>query len=713
MAETKSRDTQAARNIRIADKNHSEYLRYRDASEHNKYIQRAKIQDRYYRGDQWDESDRSELEAAGRPALTINLCLNKVNTVIGEQIAKRVDVSFKPKGNGATEATSASLNALVEAITEENQFSTRETLVFSDGVIQERGFFDLRLDFTTHIAGEARVKVDDPLDIIIHPDGKEYDPDTWPGVIETRLYSLDDIELEFGPKKRVELEKFASNGDHHKDDSMAFTKINTFGGATNMPFFGNNQSMAQSRAIKTVRVVSRQYFRIQQAWHFVDPKMGDMKVAPAKWSDRKIQAFAAKNQLQLIKKAARRVRWTVSADHVLLHDDWSPYRHFTKVPYFCYFRRGKPFGVMTNLISPQDNVNKLASQTLSVVNSTANSGWIVEEDSLIDMEIEELETKGASTGLVLQYAKGSTAPEKIQSNTIPTGLVQMKSEAAGMMDDISGVDQVLEGTASPEFSGIALGQQESRGIRKLSIAIDNLRQTRWLLVRNLLDLVQDHYKEQRIVFIRDRERSDHNMEEVVINERDAAGRIVNDISIGDYDIVIGTRPARDTFEERQFTEVLELRNAGVNIPDHWVVRYSSLENKQQLEDMLAQAAGFGEMSEEEQRAAQLEIELSMVMQEGEVKKLEAEIEDIEARANLSNAKAEDLRAGDDSQALRQQRLGAEAKLAQSKKELDLRRELSAAVNAVSVRKNDQTAVNQSTKIVADHDAKQQPNQNQR
>ena len=679
-----------AKQRRAAEANYAEYIRYRDAGEHKKFVARARKQDKYYRGDQWEESDRKALEDAGRPALTINLCLNKINTVIGEQISKRVDASVKPKGNGATEATAISLNALLEAITEENQYDTRETLVFSDGVIQERGFFDLRLDFSTHIAGEARIRVDDPLDILIDPDSKEYDPDTWGGVIETRLYSLDEIELEFGKKKRVEIERICENQQHYLDDSITFSRINTFGGEDTGAYI-NDGFKEQRSPIRTVRVINRQYWRIQQALHFVDPELGDMKAAPAHWSDKQTKDFAAKMGLLLIRRPVRRVRWTVSVDHVLLHDDWSPYRHFTKIPYFCYFRRGKPFGIMTNLISPQDNLNKLSSQILSVVNSTANSGWVIEEDSLVGMDVDELEKKGASTGLVVQYQKGSTRPEKIQANSIPTGLDRMKVDAGLQMNDISGVDDVMSGTASAEFSGIALGQQEARGIRKLSIALDNLRQTRYLMVRNIIDLVQDHYREQRIIYIRDKERDAAALEEVIINERDAAGRIINDISIGNYEFVIASRPSHDTFEDRQFIEAVELRNAGVAIPDHWIVRYSSLENKEQLEKMLANAAGFGEMTPEEQRAAQLEFELGMLQAQGAIEKLEAEINELEARANLNNAKAEDLLSGDDSQSMRNERMKLEGRLAEKRKEFDLRRELAVLTQETARKKNDQDA----------------------
>jgi len=664
----------------VADANFDAFRRYRDVGKHKEYVANAKKCNDYYVGKQWDEADKNKLEAAGRPALTINLTMDKVNTVAGEQIAKRVDVTFLPTGGAATEQVAQDLNLVFEKILEENQYEWRESQMFQDGLIEERGYLDLRLDFSEHAAGEARFTAKDNRDILIDPDAKEYDPDSWSGFIETRLYSLQDIEDEFGRAKRREIEKIVGAGQYYADDSVVWQTDTTYGGDQQArgTAWNTSGSDAESRRVKYVRVLSRQYYKMQMAWHFVDPKLGDAKMVPADWSDAKRSEFAAANGLLATQKLAKRIRWTVSADGILLHDDWSPYRHFTIIPYFCYFRRGKPIGMVTNLLSPQDNLNKLESQTLSVVNSTANSGWIIEEDSLVDLTPEELEERGASTGLVVTYRKNSTPPAKIDANSIPSGLDRMKQGAAQALNAISGVDDVLNGTASGEFSGVALDHQEGRGLRKLAIPLDNLRQSRYIMARNLLHVIKDHYREERVFHATKRESAGGNTEEVVLNRRDAAGRIINDIALGDYSIVIGTRPARDTFEERQFTEVLELRSVGVAIPDHWVVRYSSLENKRELEKLIADATGYGEMSPEDQEAARVNAEIEMMRVEAELKEIEAKIRDLNAKALLNEAKADDLRAGEGSQDMLKQRQELEAQYATKTKELDLRRELQAA-----------------------------------
>ncbi len=100
---------------------------------------------------------------------------------------------------------------------------------------------------------------------------------------------------------------------------------------------------------------------------YLDPVTGDMREVPYNWSKKKREQFADQFGLDILEKTVRKVRWTVTADTVVLFDDWSPYKHFTLVPYFPYFRRGKPFGMVRNLLAPQEQLNNIPSQVLHIV----------------------------------------------------------------------------------------------------------------------------------------------------------------------------------------------------------------------------------------------------------------------------------------------------------------------------------------------------------
>ena len=71
----------------------------------------------------------------------------------------------------------------------------------------------------------------------------------------------------------------------------------------------------------------------------------------------------------------------------------------------------------------------LASGASRVVATTANSGWISEENSLANMDDDELEARGAETGLSIVYKRGSNPPQKIQPNQVPSGVDKLIDRA--------------------------------------------------------------------------------------------------------------------------------------------------------------------------------------------------------------------------------------------------------------------------------------------
>ena len=238
--------------------------------------------------------------------------------------------------------------------------------------------------------------------------------------------------------------------------------------------------------------------------------------------------------------------------------------------------------MVRNLLSPQEQLNKIASQELHIVNTTANSGWMVESGSLVGMSSDDLEEHGAETGLVLEYNRGSTPPVKIQPNQIPTGLDRISQKAALNIKAISGINDSMLGTDSAEVSGVAIQAKQNRGAIMIQVPLDNLRKTRQYLAEKILDLVQTFYTERRVVMITNEEDPLKPREPMVINEMSPEGQIINDLTIGEYDVVISTAPARDSFDEVQFAEALNLRQVGVGIPDDAIIEYSHLARKQEL-----------------------------------------------------------------------------------------------------------------------------------
>ena len=682
----------------VANDNWKRYVRLRDNG-HSEYVTRAKKYDNFYCGEQWDAADAKKLADEGRPALTINTILSTVNTVLGEQTAKRAEMNFKPRSNG-NEDTATALTKVVMQIGDNNKLDWLESQVFSDGLIQDRGYFDVRINFDDSIQGEVEINSLDPLDVLIDVDAKEYDPATWNEVITTRWLSLDQIESTYGDKVADSLSSLAAGGDIYGGDSVAI-EDNKFGDSAS---FDLTDDGTTDKTIRSVRVIERQHRRMCMSEWFIDPQTGDMRPVPENWDGAKRQEFGQQFGLFIQKRLAPRVRWTVSADKILLHDEWSPYKTFTIVPYFSYFRRGKPFGMVKNLISPQEQLNKISSQELHIVNTTANSGWITEEGSLVNMTNEDLTERGAETGLHLVHARGTNPPSKIQPNQIPTGIDRITQKAAHNIKEISGVSDAMLGYESAEVSGVALKSKQERGQIQIQVPLDNLARTRHMLAEKILELVQQFYVEERLIQITNPAMPDPSdpaaQEQMAVNQVTPEGQIVNDLTLGEYSVVISTQPARDNFEESQFSEALQLRQAGVMIPDYRVIEYSHLAQKKDIAEEVKQLAGLAAPSEEEMAMQQKQQEMQIRMAELELANLEADQQTKQSQAMLAMAKAEELGTDGNIHELALEELSAKVQM--KREELQVRLQLAQGTN----KQRQQDSVTRTAVSLMQHDAKE-------
>ena len=593
---------------------------------HAQFVQKAEKCDAFFRGDQWDRADKARLEAVRRPALTINKILSTISNVLGEQIFNRAETSFRPR-SGAPSEVADILTKVFKQISDNNQLDWKRSDMFADGAITSRGFLDVRIGYGDSMQGEVIVDNLNPKNVIIDPDGEEYDPDSWSEVFTTKWVTADDIAMLYNKEDAEYLRNREQSFFPYGYDSIQAFR-DRFGDRFNPMYTGDYDN---SSVMRNIRLIERQYRLLDRQKHFVDPTTGDMRPIPDDFDRNKIALMTSQYGLQVTTKLVRRIRWTVIADNVRLHDDWSPYKHFTVVPYFPYFRRGTTIGLVENLLGPQELLNKVSSQELHVINTTANSGWKVKTGSLTNMTVEELEEKGAQTGLVVEVSDVNDI-EKIQPNQVPTGLDRITYKAEEHIKTISGVSDSAQGFDREDVAAKAIQAKRQAGATNLAKPMDSLSRTDHILARNILDLVQQFYTEERIMTITHDEATGET-ETFAVNEVSPEGQIVNDLTLGEYDVVVSSVPRRETLEDSQFEQAVALREMGVMIPDSVLIDSSRLMNKK---DIIKQMQGDQESPE-----AQAAAELQRRAQEAEVGKAEGEAAQKHADAQLKGAKTQE------------------------------------------------------------------------
>lgn len=626
-------------NTALAQENWHHYVYARDNG-HLDFVRKAKLCEDYYYGKQWDPLHKAKLERQGKPVLTINKVFSTLLTVMGEQLQNQAGINFIPTASGSPE-TSDALNKLYIHIMNNNDMKHLESELFDEGAITSRGFLDIRLGFDDSMRGEVEVTSLNSKNVVIDPDADSYDPDDWNEVFITKWLTPDDIATTYNQSDADNL-KLKSRTDFEYGIDSINSLENTFGGRGSNPVTGMGDPDKQNR--RYIRVIERQFRKIRTIPHFVDLATGDMRPIPEGWDPKRIAEISQKLHLGTFKKKMKQIRWLVTADNYVLHDDWSPYNHFTPVPFFPVFHKGKTIGLVENLISSQDFLNKMTSQELHVVNTTANSGWQMEEDQLVNMDRQELEARGAETGLVIVRKKGTDPLDKISPNQIPTGLDRLAFKADEYLKELSGVSDSQRGFDRADVAAKAIQAKQAAGGVNQAKSFFNLARTRRIVASRILDLVQEFYTEERIIKVTGN-RIDSKPEEVVLNETTPEGTIVNDLTVGEYEVTVVDAPAKDSFRESQFQEAKDMRDMGVVIPDSVLIEASTLSNKEEIIEANKKLTGDIEPSDMDQQLAALELEIKQLEADEmkvAIQQKQAEAGFTQAKTNKANAEAQNV-----------------------------------------------------------------------
>jgi len=613
------------------DKIKDQHDRYRYARDngHIDYVTKAQRCEEFYAGRQWDKATKARLARLRRPALTINKVLPSIAAVQGEQINNRVDVAFRASTSGSPE-TAAALDKLYLHIMNDNSYDDVESFMFDDGIIGSRGFVDIRMDYSKNIYGELKIELANPLNVMLDPDAEEYDPAKWKEIFYTKWLSLDDIKRLYGEDVYKEL-----RGKTSSDSGFGYDFIDQ-----RMSSFGNISTFErvsddEKRHRRRLRLIERQHKKTKWAEHFVDVMSGDTRLIPEDWDRNRIATtLEMLDHVAVVKRQTEELHWTASIDDVLAHDKKSPYRSFTLVPYFPFFRRGETLGLVENMLDPQEFYNKTTSQELHIVNSAANGGWKVKQGSLKNMTIEDLEERGSETGLAMELDDVKDA-EKIQPNQVPTGLDRLVYIIGEDLKETSMVSDSQRGFDRADVAAKAIQAKKASGSVNFAKALSNLLITRRIVARKVLECVQDFYTEERTYRITGGGLQPTE-EDVTINQITPEGEILNDVTQGEYSIVVTAVPARNEFEDSQFEEAKALRELGVKVPDHVLIEHSHLNRKQELSEEIKQRTGWGDPSELEQQAAMLENELK----ELEAQDKQAKIKETESQTVLNLVRAQ-------------------------------------------------------------------------
>ena len=255
-------------NTAVAREQYSRYVRARDNG-HGDFVEKSHACREFFFGKQWKDTDIAALQRFRRPALTINKIKTTVSTVLGEQIANRSEISFRPRGGGRNSDLATVLTKVFKQISDNNQLAWLRTDVFADGMVSGRGFYDVRIDFTDSLMGEVVIEQLNPNNVLLDPDASAYDPAKWNEVFVTGWTTPDDIEVLYGRADADILRDRDHSVFEYGYDSIANTTArDTFAGKDRVTAWPSDSQDTDTHVVRAVRTIDRQYRKLREVRSF-------------------------------------------------------------------------------------------------------------------------------------------------------------------------------------------------------------------------------------------------------------------------------------------------------------------------------------------------------------------------------------------------------------------------------------------------------------
>ena len=437
----------------------------------------------FYEGEQWSREDKAFLEDDGRHVLTNNRILPTVNTLCGLERQARRDVRVTPLKEGSA-TIAAALTAMSRHTLNESGAQFLKSDVFRDGVVARRGFLGIRLVPGAEDRYDVEVERLSPFDVFEDPTCPDMDLNRGRYVLVRRRPTLEEAEV-----------LFAESGAAMREPGGPAAWLRRVRQALADWVHGAlDASLDGLRGEYRVEAWECWWREaLDSAW-FVDVAAGSRTfVCEGKGLDEAANvAESAPEAFELRGRRRRLVLHTATLvrDEVVL-SEVDPFRGFNGYPvtrFSAYYFDEERFGVVDNLISPQEEENKRRSSILDHLNRSANSGWIEEEDATPKGMLEEF---GSRSGQVIRYRKGRPKPERIEPVRLSQGHLAMAQIAGEDIKEISGVNRELlgyqMGSGTP---AAALQLQQRSGATVQEVVFDNWDAALRLSGRTLVEIIR-------------------------------------------------------------------------------------------------------------------------------------------------------------------------------------------------------------------------------
>lgn len=504
-----------------------------------KLLERQKEDFLYALGSQWSKEDEQTLTKAGIKPITDNRIAPNIFLLTGLERQNRTD--FKAFPEGEEDSIKAEIaSALFKNSIKTSEFSYKSSDQFKDGITCGESHMELYLDYTDSlINGKPCWRKLDANVVFPEPGFTEYDFKDCRYVYKIILDISKEDLINLFPKKEKVIEDAGSgriqlDSMEDVDEHLQKREYPKAGGDSGDSLPTNDGfdliERYYKKYVKTMYIGDKQTGTIEQAESkekaqaFLDNYHQQIALNAQAYDDATLQFEAAQtagvqteaplpppeqdpDRFILIERMVPEI-WCfahvpgiekpLADDRAWFYPKWKSYPF---VPYFARFstaplkgddRHLLVQGIVAGVKGVQEKHNKAEMLMLRHLNTSANSGWLAEEDSWLDES--KVEAFGGVPGINLYHKKGSPKPERIQPTPLSPGHAALAAESAEAIKAQLGINADLlatqEGGAD---SGRAIALRQRQGLLMVQELFDNLSRSRFIAGKFLLSQLGEMY----------------------------------------------------------------------------------------------------------------------------------------------------------------------------------------------------------------------------
>ena len=492
-------------------------------------------------GDQWPVELQNSRNLESRPVITVNKVDNYCRQVCNQQRQQRPRIKVHAMNTHDDMIDAQTIQGIVRHIENNSNADHAYDNAFEYAVRMGWGYFRVRTDYVSEDSFEQEIyidPIDNPFTVYFDPNSVAPDGSDADRCLITTMM----------PKK--EFKKLYP--DAAVDGGTSFTQRGT----------GDSQS----------EWITREDIRIAEYFYTVREKATLYQLSDGSSTFAEDKDFFARLQMAGIVVVDKRPSYKktikyckLTANDIIEEGTWAG-KYIPIIPVYgrhiVIGDKRKKFGMIRYAKDPQRMYNFWQTSITEGVALAPKAKWLIAEG-----QDEGHESDWANANIksfpLLRYkqtdieGRAAPVPQRLQPEPPQAGIM---AAAAGVDDDIKSIMGVFDPAQLKQgnISGKALnGQQQQVDLTNYDY-YDNLTRSISHCGTIILDLMPKIYDTERVMRIIG---DDGKPELLTINQRDSVGRVLNDMTVGQYDVVMDTGPGYNSKRQEAVESMLPLLQA--------------------------------------------------------------------------------------------------------------------------------------------------------